>query len=166
MIWLVIAPAVIEPLTFNAVRPISISGSTEISNATNDTGKPIAGSTISAANVAPPPTPATPAELKVTIATSVAIHSGSSGLMPTVGATITANIAGYRPAQPFWPMVAPNDAAKLAMDCGMPRRLVCASMLSGIVAALERLVNANVSTGQILRKNRSGLIPAADTNRP
>ncbi|MNI96065.1 hypothetical protein D3C73_1544490 [compost metagenome] len=94
-------PAVMEPLTFNAVRPISISGSTEISRATSVTGRPIAGSTISAANVAPPPTPATPAELTVTIPTSVAIHIGSSGLIPTVGATITASIAGYSPAQPF-----------------------------------------------------------------
>ncbi|MNW62844.1 hypothetical protein D3C74_409990 [compost metagenome] len=39
-------------------------------------------------------------------------------------------------------------------------------MLSGMLAALERLVNANVSTGQILRKKRSGLIPAADTSKP
>ncbi|MNG11797.1 hypothetical protein D3C84_953650 [compost metagenome] len=93
-IWLVIAPAVIEPFTFSAVRPMSISGSTEISNATSSTGKPMAGNTISAAKVAPPPTPATPAELRVTMATSVAIHSGSSGLMPTVGATITASMAG------------------------------------------------------------------------
>src|SRR5471030_1856156 len=166
MIWLVIAPAVIEQLTFNAVRPMSISGSTEISNATSDTGKPIAGSTISAANVAPPPTPATPAELKVTMATNVAIHSGSSGLIPTVGATITASIAGYSPAQPFWPMVAPNEAAKLAIDCGIPKRRVWASMLSGMLAALERLVKAKVSTGQILRKKRSGLIPASDTSSP
>ena len=44
--------------------------------------------------VVPPPTPATPAELTVTMPTSVAIHSGSSGLIPTVGATITASIAG------------------------------------------------------------------------
>ena len=42
-----------------------------------------------------------PAELTVTIPTSVAIHIGSIGLMPTVGATITASIAGYKPAQPF-----------------------------------------------------------------
>src|SRR5471032_796052 len=67
-------PAVIEPLTFRAVRPMSISGSTEISSATSVTGRPIAGSTISAAKVAPPPTPATPAELRVTIATRVAIQ--------------------------------------------------------------------------------------------
>ncbi|MOA41144.1 hypothetical protein D3C78_1630820 [compost metagenome] len=87
-------------------------------------------------------------------------------MMPTVGATITANIAGYRPAQPFWPMVAPNEAAKLAIDCGMPRRRVCASMLSGMLAALERLVKAKVSTGQTLRKKRSGLIPASATNSP
>ncbi len=46
-------PAVIEPFTFNAVRPISINGSIEISSATKVTGKPIAGSTISAAKVAP-----------------------------------------------------------------------------------------------------------------
>ncbi len=156
----------IEPLTFNAVRPMSISGSTEISKATRDTGKPMAGSTISAAKVAPPPTPATPAELRVTIATRVAIHSGSSGLMPTVGATMTASMAGYSPAQPFCPMVAPNEAAKLAMDWGIPRRRVCASMLRGMLAALERLVKAKVSTGQILRKKRSGLIPASDTSRP
>ncbi|MNH38688.1 hypothetical protein D3C79_997640 [compost metagenome] len=54
----------------------------------------MAGSTISAAKVAPPPTPATPAELKVTMATRVAIHSGSKVSMPTAGATITANMAG------------------------------------------------------------------------
>ncbi len=69
-------------LTFSAVRPISISGSTDINSATRVTGNPIAGRTISAAKVAPPPTPATPAELTVTIPTSVAIHIGSSGLMP------------------------------------------------------------------------------------
>ena len=96
----------------------------EISSATSVTGKPIAGSTINAANVAPPPTPATPTELSVTTATSVAIHTGSNGLMPTVGATITASMAGYRPAQPFWPMVVPNDAAKLAIDSGTPMRRV------------------------------------------
>jgi len=145
---------------------MSINGSTEISNATSDTGRPIAGSTISAAKVAPPPTPATPTELKVTIATSDAIHIGSSGLMPTVGATITASIAGYKPAQPFWPMVAPNEAAKLAMEDGIPRRRVCASMLSGMLAALERLVKAKVSTGQTLRKKRSGLTPETDTITP
>ncbi|MNY72530.1 hypothetical protein D3C86_2111100 [compost metagenome] len=63
-------------------------------------------------------------------------------------------------------MVAPNEAAKLAIDCGMPRRRVCASMLSGMLAALERLVKAKVSTGQTLRKKRSGLIPASATNSP
>src|SRR5471030_2793687 len=160
--WLVMVPAVIEPLTLSAVRPISISGSTEISKATSVTGKPIAGRTISAARVAPPPTPATPAELRVTIPTSVAIHIGSNGLIPTVGATITASIVGYKPAQPFWPIVAPKDAAKLAIDSGIPRRRVCASTLSGIVAALERLVNAKVSTGQTLRKNFAGLTPVKD----
>ena len=45
-------------------------------------------------------------------------------------------------------MVAPNEALKLAIARGMPRRLVWASMLNGIVAALERLVKAKVSTGQ------------------
>ncbi|MCX2622451.1 cation:dicarboxylase symporter family transporter, partial [Klebsiella pneumoniae] len=39
-----------------------------------------------------PPTPATPAELTVTMPTRVAIHIGSSGLMPTVGATFAALI--------------------------------------------------------------------------
>ncbi|MCY1425782.1 hypothetical protein D9M71_415790 [compost metagenome] len=54
----------------------------------------MAGSTISAAKVAPPPTPATPAELSVTMATRVAIHNGSKVSMPTAGATITASMAG------------------------------------------------------------------------
>jgi|GEM_PF-4308096 len=35
----------IEPLTFNAVLAISMRGSIDINNATNATGKPIAGST-------------------------------------------------------------------------------------------------------------------------
>lgn len=39
-------------------------------------------------------------------------------------------------------------------------------MLSGMLAALERLVKANVSTGQTLRKKRSGLTPDTDTITP
>ena len=63
-----IVPAVIAPDTLSAVRAMSISGSIEISSAAIVTGRPIAGSTISAANVAPPPTPAIPKELTVMIA--------------------------------------------------------------------------------------------------
>ncbi|MNH35725.1 hypothetical protein D3C79_964360 [compost metagenome] len=58
-------------------------------------------------------------------------------------------------------MVVPNEALKLAIDCGTPRRRVCASIFSGMLAALERLVKANVSTGHTLRKKRSGLTPVA-----
>ena len=76
-IWLVIVAAVIAPFTFKAVRPMSINGSIDISNATSVTGSPIVGRTIKAANVAPPPTPATPIELNVTMPTSVAIQTGS-----------------------------------------------------------------------------------------
>ena len=57
-----------EPLTLRAVRPMSISGSIEISRPASATGRFIADSTISAAKVAPPPTPATPTEPTVTIA--------------------------------------------------------------------------------------------------
>ena len=79
----------------------AISGSTEISSATRVTGRPMAGRTISAANVAPPPTPATPAELTVTMPTSVAIHSGSKVSMPTAGATITVqNESGLKRSVP------------------------------------------------------------------
>ncbi|CSB29736.1 Uncharacterised protein [Vibrio cholerae] len=63
-------PAVIEPDTLSAVRAISISGSIEIKSAAIVTGKPMAGSTIRAAKVAPPPTPAIPKELMVIIAIS------------------------------------------------------------------------------------------------
>ena len=67
---LVTAPAVMEPLTFTAVRPMSISGSTEISSPANATGKFSVESTTSAANVAPPPTPAIPNEPIVATMTS------------------------------------------------------------------------------------------------
>ncbi|NOX69802.1 MAG: sulfite exporter TauE/SafE family protein [Gammaproteobacteria bacterium] len=85
---------VIEPFTFNEVRAMSINGSIEISNATSAIGKPMAGNTTNAANVAPPPTPATPNELMATIPMSEIINAGSSGLMPILGAIIVANIAG------------------------------------------------------------------------
>ncbi len=45
-------------------------------------------------------------------------------------------------------MVVPNDAEKLAIDSGIPKRRVCASIFKGILAALERLVKAKVSTGK------------------
>ncbi|SUH37851.1 Uncharacterised protein [Salmonella enterica subsp. enterica] len=85
---------VIEPLTFSAVRPISINGSTEINSATSVTGKPMAGQHNqrgegrAAANAG---------NTRRTYSNDThqrAIHTGSKGLMPTVGATITANIAG------------------------------------------------------------------------
>ncbi|MNW54053.1 hypothetical protein D3C74_316390 [compost metagenome] len=79
------------------------------------------------------------------------------GLIPTVGAIMTASIAGYIPAQPFCPIVAPNEADKLAIPSGTPRRLVCVSTFSGIVAALEREVNANTSVGSTLRTYWIGL---------
>ncbi len=53
------------------------------------------------------------------------------------------------PAQPFWPIVAPNEAAKLAMPSGVPRRAVCVATLIGIEPALVREVNANTRTGKI-----------------
>ena len=91
---LVTIPATMLPLTFTAVRAISINGSTEITNPTIATGKFIAPKTISEANVAPPPTPATPKELIVTIATSIKINSKLKTFTPAAGATIVANIAG------------------------------------------------------------------------
>src|SRR5699024_2536443 len=75
----VVTPAVIEPLTFTAVLPMSINGSTEISNPANATGRFNADNTRIAANVAPPPTPATPNELSATTAISVTINCASIG---------------------------------------------------------------------------------------
>jgi hypothetical protein len=65
-------PAVMEPLTLSAVRPMSISGSIEISRPASATGRFSADSTIRAAKVAPPPTPATPTEPMVTMPTAAA----------------------------------------------------------------------------------------------
>lgn len=50
------------PFTLSAVRPISMSGSMEMSKPINSSGKPNVDSTTIAANVAPPPTPAMPNE--------------------------------------------------------------------------------------------------------
>ena len=66
----------------------------EMSSPARATGKSRAESTISAAKVAPPPTPATPKELTVMMAMSVMMKPGSRGLTPTVGAIITASMAG------------------------------------------------------------------------
>ena len=89
----VVTPAVMEPLTFTAVRPMSISGSTDISSPASAIGKLSADSTRIAANVAPPPTPATPNELIATITTNVTRNCGQL-VCPTEGAIITASIAG------------------------------------------------------------------------
>jgi hypothetical protein len=53
------------------------------------------------------------------------------------------------PAQPFWPMVEPNEAAKLAMPSGVPRRPVWVCTLIGMAPALVREVKAKASTGKI-----------------
>ncbi|MMZ66422.1 hypothetical protein D1872_289200 [compost metagenome] len=87
-------PAVIESFTFSAVRPISISGSTEMSRPASATGRFIVDSTIREAKVAPPPTPATPKELITTTRINVRMKSQLIGLMFIVGAIMTASIAG------------------------------------------------------------------------
>ena len=45
--------------------------------------------------------------------------------------------------------VAPNEAAKLAVPSGVPRRAVWVATLIGIEPALVREVKANTSTGKI-----------------
>ena len=83
-----------ESLTLSAVRPMSMSGSTEARMPTISIGKPSVPSTMSDANVAPPPTPAMPKELTTITATSMTTNSGENTLIPTVGAMIVASIAG------------------------------------------------------------------------
>ncbi|MNI79283.1 hypothetical protein D3C73_1357300 [compost metagenome] len=80
---------------------MSMSGSTEINNPARATGRFIVDNTIREAKVAPPPTPATPNELIMTTRIRVIMKSQLSGSIPTVGAIITASMAGYIPAQPF-----------------------------------------------------------------
>jgi hypothetical protein len=58
------------------------------------TGRFIADSTISAAKAAPPPTPATPTEPIMMMPTSGTRKAAVNGSMPTVGAIITASMAG------------------------------------------------------------------------
>ena len=87
-------PATMLPLTFKAVLPMSMSASTEISIPARATGKFSEERTIKAANVAPPPTPAIPNELIPIIKTSGTIKLIVKGSMPTVGAIMTASMAG------------------------------------------------------------------------
>ena len=53
------------------------------------------------------------------------------------------------PAQPFWPIIEPNEAAKLAMPSGVPRRAVWVCTLIGMAPADVREVKAKASTGKI-----------------
>lgn len=79
---LVTSPDTIDPLTLSAVRPISISGSTDINTPAKATGKFIVERTIKEANVAPPPTPATPNELIITTSIKVTMNDGDKGFIP------------------------------------------------------------------------------------
>ena len=87
-------PAVIEPLTFVAVRPMSMSGSTEISSPARATGRLSADSTTSAANVAPPPRPAMPTEPRADTVITELMNDHEVASTPALGAIITASIAG------------------------------------------------------------------------
>ena len=145
-------PATMESLTLRAVRPMSMSGSTDARTATTSIGSPIVPNTMSEANVAPPPTPATPNELMATTAMSGTKNVGDSTSMPTVGATMVASIAGYTPAHPFCPIDMPKLAARFADALSTPRALCCVSMLSGSAPALERDTNAKLSTGNAFLK--------------
>ncbi len=91
--WLVMVPAAMEPLDVQRGTAHIDRGLTEISSATSVTA-------------GPSPAARSRGEGGATAharyaggadgddADPVAIHTGSSGLMPTVGATITASIAG------------------------------------------------------------------------
>ena len=72
---------------------MSIRGSIEIKTPANATGKFSVDKTNIDANVAPPPTPATPNELIITTATNVTINCKSIFTCAT-GATMIASIAG------------------------------------------------------------------------
>src|SRR5690625_128848 len=144
MVLLETTPANMEPLTFTIVLPISITGSIAINRPTKPTGRPIAERTVRPAKVAPPPTPAIPKEANVVTIISWIRKAGSNGLIPTAGAIITATIAGYTPAQPFCPILAPSDADKFAWDFATPNFSVCASIFIGIAAADDLELKANI----------------------
>ena len=61
-------------------------------------------------------------------------------------------------------MVAPNEAAKLAIPSGTPSALVWVCTFIGIEPALVRAVKANASSGRIFLKKRSGLRPTRETS--
>src|SRR5699024_632926 len=153
-------PVVMPPLIFNAVRAISIIGSIEINKPTIAIGRFNVDNTISEANVAPPPTPATPNELIATTINNMAINDGVYGVMPTVGATITASIAGYIPAQPFCPIVTLNAPATSATPSDTPNPFFCVSMFNGNAPALEREENPKIKAGIAFLIYVNGFNPA------
>ncbi len=137
-------------ITFSAVRPMSISGSTEINSAPGL----LAGPSQAAQSVR--------RKLHHTDTGNACgangnntdqrrNHIGSSGLMPTVGATITASIAdtNRRSRSDQW------LHRKRRRNCDGFRNAQTTRLCFHIQwdrPALERLVKANVSTGHTLRK--------------
>ncbi len=137
--------SVIEPLTFSAVRPMSISGSTEL------TAPPglLAGPSQAAQSVRQSCTTTDTGNAcgaNGNNTDSVAIHIGSSGLMPTVGATITPALpdTNRRSRSDQWSHRKSGETGDGFRNAQTTR--LCFH-ISGIDAALERLVKANVSTG-------------------
>ncbi len=136
---------------------MSISGSTEINNATSVTGRP--------------------SQAAQSVRRKLHHHRhrqrrGTNGdntdqrrnphrvqrVMPTVGATITASIAGYKPAQPSdqwshrkrrrnWRWIQEHQTTRLCFHIQWDRR------------STGTAGKANVSTGHTLRKYFSGLTP-------
>ncbi len=93
------------------------------------------------------------------MAINVKINEGVKGSIPTVGAIITANIAGYIPAHPFWPIVRPNEPAKFAIPSGTPNCLVCVLTFKGNAPALVREVKAKANTGNTFLTYVIGFTP-------
>lgn len=78
-------------------------GSIAMTNAMMLSGRFSVPKTIRLAKVAPPPEPATPKEATVTTATSVITNCRERMFVPERVAEMAPRIAGYTPAQPFWP---------------------------------------------------------------
>ena len=133
--------AVMVPLTFSAVRPISIKKSTLCTSGTSVNGSPKRAKLALAATVAVPGMPDIPMEA-IILAPAISAAVPSVIGVPIACRVATATMAGQSPAQAFMLILAPMlGMARLVSLCSANFSCrVC--IVTGMVLKLERVLKA------------------------
>ena len=123
--------------------------------ATPSAGSPMESKTMASMMVPTPGTPAVPMEAVTAVSTTVT-SAAMDRSMPKAWAMKT-TAAPCMMAVPSMLMVAPSGMVNDATRLSTPIFFSSVSMLSGMVALLELVENANAMTGQNLRRKWKGL---------